>query len=139
MTDGLLWEELKQHIEPAAVDRYARSIGIARITRNEDVFAELNTLRQMQLTLDDTLTAEIEKKNPRVLASTQRTSAIHRAIAYPDSIREQGHVLSPTCRDDAQVMKYLKLTKTPRARQRRSPSIANLRLAGIRAFRRGFG
>jgi hypothetical protein len=112
MSDSLLWEELKGHLDPAEVDSYARSIGLALISRNEDAFSELSALRRLQYTLNDTLSAEIERKNPQILASVQRSSAIHRAIAVLDSLRQQGHAIDPTCPDDAQVMKYLKLTRT---------------------------
>jgi hypothetical protein len=58
----LLWDELKLHINPAEVDSYARQVGISRITRNEEAFSELATLRQMQNTLQDSINDEIEKK-----------------------------------------------------------------------------
>jgi hypothetical protein len=111
MIASLIWEELKEHIDPAEVDTYARSFGIARISRNEDAFSELTTLRQMQAALSETLASEIQRKNPPLLASPQRTSAIKRAIKFLDSIRAQGHVIEPTSPDDTTVLKYLRLTK----------------------------
>jgi hypothetical protein len=111
MSETPIWEELRGHIDEAEVDAYARSVGIARISRNEDVFAELATLRQMQENLNATLAAEIERKNPPLLVSPQRTSAINRAIKFIDTIRAQGHVIEPTSPDDTTVLKYLKLAK----------------------------
>jgi hypothetical protein len=84
------WDELKGHIDPAAMDSHARSIGLFRITRNEDAFMELTGLRRMQGALNATLSAEIEKKNPSFLASPQRTAAINRAVKFLDSLRAQG-------------------------------------------------
>jgi hypothetical protein len=111
MEESLIWDELKEHIDPAEVDMHARSVGIARISRNEDAFGELTALRGMQATLNERLAAEIKRKNPPLFASPQRTSAINRVIKFLDSIRAQGHVIEPTSPDDTAVLKYLKLAK----------------------------
>jgi hypothetical protein len=110
----LLWDELKRHLPPSEVENYARRIGLARISRNEEVLSELNVLRQMDATIQTNLTNEIEKKNPPILASATRTAAIRRAVNFLDSLREQGHFVDPTNQDDSKVLKYLKFTKMTR-------------------------
>lgn len=110
----LLWDELKLHINPAEVDTYARQIGISRITRNEETFNELTTLRQMQNSIQDSINDEIEKKNPLLLVSAQRTSAIARAIRALDSLRDHGHVVDPEDPSDSQVLKFLKFARAGR-------------------------
>jgi hypothetical protein len=110
----LLWDELKLHINPAEVDSYARQIGISRITRNEEAFNELATLRQMQNTLQDSINDEIEKKNPLLLACPQRTRAVASAIKALDSLRDHGRVVDPEDPADSQVLKYLKFTRAGR-------------------------
>jgi hypothetical protein len=110
----LLWEELKAHIHPAEVDNYARTIGLARISRNEDTFNELSILLRMQDSLNETLSSEIQKKNPPFLASAQRTTVINRAVKFLDSLRDQGHFIDPTDPNDSQILKYLKYTRSSR-------------------------
>jgi hypothetical protein len=126
----LLWDELKAHIHPAEVDNYARTIGLARISRNEDTFNELSILLRMRDSLSETLSSEIQKKNPSFLASAQRTTVINRAVRFLDSLRDQGHFVDPTNPDDSQILKYLKYTRSPRpgstsgspSARRRTPS-----------------
>jgi hypothetical protein len=135
MSDNLpLWEALRQHIHPAEVDRYARSVGLSRISRNEDAFSELSMLRNLQYSLRDALTAEVEKKNPPILISPQRSAAIKRAIAFLDSLREKGHIPDPTCPDDTQIMKYLRLSKAS-ARPNSADRTSSRLQAGNRAAR----
>jgi hypothetical protein len=110
----LVWEELKSHVPPAEVDLYARQIGLARISRNEEARDELLLLQRMQTTLTDDIDAEISRKNPLILASPQRNTAIARACAFLDSLKSGGHVVEPTTPNDAQVLKYLKLTRLSR-------------------------
>ena len=38
----LIWDDLKKHISPPEVPIYARKVGIARISRNEEVMNELS-------------------------------------------------------------------------------------------------
>jgi hypothetical protein len=121
----LVWDELKAHIHPSEVDNYARRIGLARISRNEEVYSELTLLRQMESTIQANLTNEIEKKNPIVLASAQRSAAINRAITFLDSLRDQGHFVDPTNPNDSQVLKYLKFTRTARPATAQRPFTVN--------------
>jgi hypothetical protein len=121
----LLWDELKGHIHPSEVDNYARRIGLARISRNEEVYSELTLLRQMEATIQQNLTNEIEKKNPIVLDSVQRSSAINRAVKFLDSLRDQGHFVDPTNPNDSQVLKYLKFTRSPRPTTSQRPFTVN--------------
>jgi hypothetical protein len=133
MGDSLVWDELKAHVGAPEADAYARSVGVARISRNEDAFAELQMLRQMQAGLRQTLAAEIERKHPPLLASPQRTSAIARAIAFLDSMRAQGHVVDPTTPGDTAVLRYLRLAKAASARPSTGDGAAPRRDAGASA------
>jgi hypothetical protein len=54
----LFWDELKAHIHPSEVDNYARHVGLARISRNQEVYSELILLRQMESTIQANLTNE---------------------------------------------------------------------------------
>mgnify|MGYP001119787423 CR=1 FL=1 len=107
----LLWDELKSHIAPSEVDYYARCIGLAKISRNEDAYNELQLLKQMQNSIQADLNDEIEKKNPMILYTPQRNKAINAAIHFLDSLREKGHLVEPSNDTDSQVMKYLKFAK----------------------------
>ena len=111
---ALVWDELKLHINPPEVDAFARKVGIARITRNEDIYQELETLRTMQNTINSTLNDEIEKKNPSILSTPQRRSAIDRAIRFLDSLKEKGTFVDPSNSDDTQILKYLKYVRSDR-------------------------
>jgi hypothetical protein len=123
-----LWDELKVRIPPSESDDYARRIGLARISRNEAVYAELQLLRQMDAAVQANLTNEIEKKSPPVLASAQRSAAINRAVKFLDSLRDQGHFVDPTNPDDCQVLAYLRFARTPRpATGQRPPAARELR------------
>lgn len=113
-TTCLLWDELKMHIHPSEVDNYSRKIGIARITRNEEVFSELSTLRLMKSTLQSNISDEIEKKNPALLTTPQRNAAIDRAVRFLDSLREKGHCVDPTNQNDSEIIKYLKFARPSR-------------------------
>jgi CHAD domain-containing protein len=110
----MLWDELKPHINPAEVDKYAREIGVARIARNQGTFRELSMLQQMQNTIQDDLTNEFQKKNLSILACPQRTKAISRATRFLDSLRAQGHFVDPQDPADSQVLKYLKIARVAR-------------------------
>ncbi|OHS99108.1 hypothetical protein TRFO_34558 [Tritrichomonas foetus] len=110
----LLWDQLKQHIQPAEVDMYARRIGLARITRNEEANSEKETLLQMQNAIQSDINEEIDRKNPSLLNTYQRQSAIERAIKFLDSLRQQGHFVDPDNPNDSQMIKYLKYAKTKR-------------------------
>jgi hypothetical protein len=110
----LIWDGLKGRIPPSEADSYARQIGLARITRNADAHGELAVLQQMEVSIHDRLTSEIERKNPAVLASAHRTTAINRAIALLDTLRSQGETIDPRDCDDSQVLQYLKLTRMAR-------------------------
>ncbi|OHT05912.1 hypothetical protein TRFO_26190 [Tritrichomonas foetus] len=119
---NLLWDELKTHIEPSEVDHYARAIGIAKITRNEDAFQELKVLKTMQSAIQMDLNDEIERKNPIFLSTPQRNTAIERAIHFLDSLREKGHLVEPSNDTDNQIMVYLKFAKLNRPNSSRSDS-----------------
>ena len=110
----LLWDELKSHIAPSEVEYYARCIGHAKISRNEDAYNELQILKRMQNTVQADLNDEIEKKNPMILTTPQRTKAINTAIHFLDTLREKGHLVEPSDDSDSQVIKYLKFTKLNR-------------------------
>jgi hypothetical protein len=118
----LVWDELKSHVPPAEIDSYSRQIGLARISRNEEVRDELLLLERMQSQLQDDLDAEISRKNPLILASPQRNAAIARACAFLDSLKSQGHVVEPSIPADSQVLKYLKLTRQTRPASGDQPS-----------------
>jgi hypothetical protein len=124
----LLWDELKARIPASERDSYARQVGVARIARNEDAHGELAVLREMEIAIDRTLAVEIERKNPAILASAQRTAAIARAVALLDALRAQGQAVDPRDCDDSQVLRYLRLTRMAR------PATA-ARLAAARASR----
>lgn len=113
-SDELLWDQLKAHIQPAEIDSYARRIGLARISRNEDAFNERQTLLKMQNAIHSDIADEIEKKNPPFLNSYQRQRAINRAVKFLDNLRQLGHFVDPDNATDSQMLKYLKYTKTPR-------------------------
>ncbi|KAK8881706.1 hypothetical protein M9Y10_004466 [Tritrichomonas musculus] len=119
-SDELLWDQLKAHIQPAEVDSYARKIGLARISRNEDAFNERATLLQMQNSIHSDIAEEIEKKNPPLLNSYQRQRAINRAVSFLDSLRQMGHFVDPDNATDSQMLKYLKYTKTSRPNSQQS-------------------
>jgi hypothetical protein len=68
----------------------------------------------MQDSLNETLSSEIQKKNPSFLASIQRTTVINRAVKFLDSLRDQGQFVDPTNPDDSQILRYLKYTRSPR-------------------------
>ena len=110
----LIWDDLKTHISPPEVPIYARKIGIARITRNEEIFNELKTLRKIQNTVQNQLAQEIEKKTPAILISPQRTAAIQKCINFLNSLKEQGHFIETDNPMDKEIIKYLKLTRTDR-------------------------
>lgn len=119
-SDTLIWDELKAHIQPAEVDSYARKIGLARISRNEDAFRERQTLLQMQTVIHSDIAEEIEKKNPPLLNSYQRQRAITRAVNFLDNLRQLGHFVDPDNSTDSQMLKYLKYTKTSRPNSQQS-------------------
>jgi hypothetical protein len=121
--DPLVWNELKLHINPSEVDSYARRIGLARISRNEEALNELLMLRQMQNTIESNLSDEIEKKNPPFMVTAQRTCVISRAIKFLDSLRDKGHIVDPENPDDSQILKYLKYVRAsrPNSSDPRSP------------------
>ena len=110
----LVWDELKLHINPPEVDTFARKVGIARITRNEDIFQELETLKGMHNAINSSLNDEIEKKNPSILSTPQRRTAIDRAIRFLDSLKEKGTFVDPSNSDDTQILKYLKYVRSDR-------------------------
>lgn len=110
----LIWDEIKAQIEPSEVEQYSRSIGVARISRNEDAFQELHMLLQMQNTVQSDINDEIEKKNPPILSTTQRTKAIETAIHFLDRLREKGHLVQPQNESDSQILNYLKFSKLTR-------------------------
>ena len=111
----LLWDELKLHIAPAEVDSYARKIGIALISRNEDSFQELNSLQAIHNNVQFEISEEIQKKNPSFLDNTRRTMAIEKACKFLDNLRAQGHFVDSTDnRDDSEIIKYLKYSRSVR-------------------------
>ncbi|KAH0785506.1 hypothetical protein GPJ56_010527 [Histomonas meleagridis] len=112
----LVWDEIKRHINPSEVDAYARRIGLAKISRNEEAFQELTTLINMKKNIQADLSDEIENKSPLLLTSTSRKIAIDKAIRFLDSIRSAGHCVEPSNDNDSQVINYLKLTKLNRPR-----------------------
>jgi hypothetical protein len=118
----LVWDELKTHIHPSEIDNYSRRIGLARISRNEEIYSELSLLRQLHSNIEDNLTNEIQKKNPGILSSAQRSAAISRAVQFLDSLRSQGHFVDPTDQDDSNVLKYLKFTRMQRPATGERPS-----------------
>lgn len=131
----LLWDELKAHIEPSEVDHYARSIGLARISRNEDAYNELQILKTMQNSIQADLNEEIEKKNPMILSTPQRNKAINTAIHFLDTLREKGHLVEPSDDSDSQVIKYLKFAKLnrPKSSNHASPQTSkNMKLKETR-------
>lgn len=123
----LLWDELKTHIEPSEIEYYARCIGLAKISRNEDAFNELQILKQMQNNIQSDLNDEIEKKNPMILSTPQRNKAINTAIHFLDSLREKGHLVEPNDDSDSQIIKYLKFAKLnrPKSSEISSPKPSN--------------
>lgn len=110
----LIWEDLKAHISPPEVDMYAKRIGIARISRNEEIYNELSTLRKLYNAMQNKLTEEIAKKTPSILVSAQRTAAIQKCIHFLDSLKASGHFIETDNPVDREIVKYLKVTRTDR-------------------------
>jgi hypothetical protein len=131
---SLLWDEIKAHISPSEVDNYARQIGLARISRNEEVQTEFKMLLMMHNTIQTSLTDEISKKNPLILESPQRSSAIARAIHFLVSLRERGDFIDPSDACDSQIIKYLKFSRLSRPGSAEQPPKAR-ELATGRATR----
>ena len=113
-SDELIWENLKVHISPPEVDMYAKQIGIARITRNEEIFSELSTLTKLYDSMQNKLTEEIARKTPSILVSAQRTSAIQKCINFLDSLKASGHFIETDNPVDKEIVKYLKVTRADR-------------------------
>ena len=110
----LIWDDLKKHISPPEVPIYARKIGLARISRNKEIYNELKTLRKIQNSVQSKIVEEIEKKTPAILVSPQRTKAIQKCINFLNSLKEQGHFIETDNPMDQEIIKYLKLTKLER-------------------------
>jgi hypothetical protein len=68
----------------------------------------------MESLIEVNLANEIEKKDPPILASAQRSAAIGRAVKFLDALREQGHFVDPTNNDDSQVLRFLRFTRMQR-------------------------
>lgn len=110
----MLWRELRSRIHPSEVDGFARRIGVARIARNEGAFDEMEMLVKMMDSVGADIDHEIEKKTPVILATPQRMAAISKAVEFLDCLRDHGHYVEPSSPDDAQILKYLKLTRSSR-------------------------
>lgn len=110
----LVWDTIKGHINAAEIDNYARRVGIARITRNEEAFSEYQMLKQMQNTIEANITDEIDKKNPTFLITPQRTKTINQSIQFLDNLKNQGHYVDPSNENDSAIIKYLKYTRATR-------------------------
>lgn len=112
--EPLLWNCLKLHIEPAERDLYAKQIGLARIARNEETYQELKMLRLLSMNVQSQLAHEIEQKNPLILESLSRKSAIERCVRFLDSLKAKGHFIEPQNPEEAKIVQYLKYIRPSR-------------------------
>lgn len=120
-SNQLLWNQLKIHIQPPEVEYYARRIGLARISRNEEAFQERETLLQMRNSIQDDIQDEISKKNTPLLDTLQRKRAISKAINFLDNLKEQGHFVEPDNQTDSEMINYLKITRSNRPNSQQTP------------------
>lgn len=107
----IIWNQLKEKLNPSEVEYYASKIGRSRITRNEDALQEHESLINIIYITKANIENEIKKIDPPFMSTQQRNIAVDKAINYLDEFRNNNQFIEIENKSDSQIILYLKYIK----------------------------
>lgn len=110
----IIWNHIKEKLNPSEVEYYANKIGRSRIARNEDALQEQESLINIINITRTNIENEIDKIDMPLMSTPQINRAVDKAINYLDEFRNNNQLIEIENKSDSQIILYLKYIKKAR-------------------------